>query len=314
MSNENSDDDNIEQAENTEKTSIVPSDTFKLRMEEAQASPPTLVLLMGPLNQIGKQWKVTKDEVLIGRLTDCDIYVDDRSISRRHAVIRKSTERVTIEDMGSSNGTEVMGQKLIANTPVALKDNQQVKMGNVILKFLAEGNIEAKTTQETFDRAQIDPLTQIFNKRAFLEKVDEVFKKSKLTDTSLSCIVFDLDSFTAVNNTYGHSCGDYVLKELAAVVKNQLRGGDFFARYGGEEFVLLVTGGGLRIALELAERLRISIDEHEFNWEGKTLNITISAGVAVLEGHMTHWQELFDIADKASYKSKRNGKNQVSTF
>lgn len=300
--------------EHTESTSIVVSEVFKLKMAEAKASPPTILLLMGPLSMIGKQWAITTDQTLMGRLAECDIFVDDRSLSRKHAVFRRYQDQVFVEDMGSANGTEVNNKKIKTGEATLLKDNDQIKVGQVIFKYLAEGNIEIKTTKETFDRALIDPLTQVANKRAFLEKVEEAFKKAKLTEVALSVIVFDLDNFKKVNDTYGHQAGDYVLKEVARIVKERVRPGDFFARYGGEEFAVLVTGGVLRVGVELAERLRIAIDEHEFAYQGRLLNVSISAGVAVLEENMATWEDLFDKADKASYKSKQNGKNQVSTL
>lgn len=300
--------------ENFDKTSVVPSDTFKLKMEEAKTNPPTLVLLMGPLNQIGKQWKLSTSPMLIGRLPDLEISVDDRSISRKHAQIKVINGKVFIEDLGSSNGTEVNTDKLQAGLTRELIDNEQIKMGNVIFKYLAEGNIEATTNQEAMSRAITDPLTKAYNKLAFLEKVDEIFKKAKLTQVHLSLIVFDLDKFKTLNDTYGHQAGDFVLAELAKVVKQKLRPSDFFSRYGGEEFTILVTGGNLKVSLDLAERLRKAIETYEFMYNGIRLPVTISAGVAGLLPNMEKWEDLFEQADKAAYKSKHEGRNRISTI
>jgi two-component system cell cycle response regulator len=300
--------------ENFDKTSVVPSDTFKLKMQEAKTNPPTLVLLMGPLGQIGKQWKLATSPMLIGRLPDLEISVDDRSISRKHAQIKVLNGKVFIEDLGSSNGTEVNSDKLQAGITRELLDNEQIKMGNVIFKYLAEGNIEATTNQEQMSRAITDPLTKAYNKLAFLERVEEVFKKAKLTQVTLSLIVFDLDKFKTLNDTYGHQAGDFVLFELAKVIKQKLRPSDFFSRYGGEEFTILVTGGNLKVSVELAERMRKAIETHEFMYNGIKLPVTISAGVASLLPNMEKWEELFEQADKAAYKSKHEGRNRVSTI
>lgn len=300
--------------ENFDKTSVIPSDTFKLKMEEAKTNPPTLVLLMGPLSQIGKQWKLVSSPMLIGRLPDLEISVDDRSISRKHAQIKMINDKIFIEDLGSSNGTEVNSEKLQAGLTRELIDNEQIKMGNVIFKYLAEGNIEATTNQEAMSRAITDPLTKAYNKLAFLEKVDEVFKKAKLTQVTLSLIVFDLDKFKTLNDSFGHQAGDFVLSELSNVVKQKLRPSDFFSRYGGEEFTILVTGGNLKVSVDLAERLRAAIENHQFIYNGTRLPVTISAGVASLLPNMEKWEDLFEQADKAAYKSKHDGRNRVSTI
>ena len=227
---------------NFDKTSIIPSDTFKLKMEEAKANPPTLILLMGPINQIGRQWKLTASPMTIGRLSNVEVSVDDRSMSRKHAAVTVKNGQSYIEDLGSSNGTEVGMNKLVPGNPIELRDNDQIKAGNVIFKYLAEGNIEATTNKETFDRGLTDALTKINNKLAFLEKVEETFKKAQLTEVNLSLIVFDLDKFKSINDTYGHQAGDFVLQEISKLIKSKLRPSDFFARYGGEEFTILVVG------------------------------------------------------------------------
>lgn len=300
--------------ENLDKTSIIPSDTFKMKMEEAEDAPPSLVLLMGPINLIGKQWTLNNPENLMGRSVESAIFVDDRSISRKHAMLRVNGVTVTIEDLGSSNGTVVDGNKLHPANQMVLTDNVQIKAGNVIFKFLEKGNIEAVTNQASYDRSQIDALTQIYNKRAFLEKMEETFKRAKLMEIPLSLIVFDLDKFKNVNDTYGHQAGDFVLKQLSTLVKQQLRPGDFFARFGGEEFTLLLGGTEKSIALDVAERIRATIERFDFRYEGTKLPVTVSLGVSALEKSMEKWEDLFELADKASYQSKQNGRNRVSSF
>ncbi|MGE3975812.1 MAG: GGDEF domain-containing protein, partial [Bdellovibrionales bacterium] len=106
-----------------------------------------------------------------------------------------------------------------------------------------------------------------------------------------------------------------VLKELATVIQTQLiRTGDFFARFGGEEFVLLMAGCPLKRAVEIAERIRSTIEKHNFIFEGTKLVVTISVGVATLESDMVTSNLLFEKADQACYVSKKSGKNRVSTI
>jgi two-component system, cell cycle response regulator len=302
-------------SEDSDRT-VVAHDTFKLRLQEAGKAPPSLVLVVGPIEHMGKQWYLDKGDLIIGRNPNCQIYVQDPSLSKNHARVMAVGAQVMIVDLGSTNGTEVAGDKLQPNSPRALLNNDLIKVGNALFKFLEKGNIETVSLQKTYDRTQIDPLTEIYNKAAFLAKSEELFKRAMLTETPLSMIVFDIDDFKMVNDTYGHQAGDYVLKELASVIQNNLiRQNDFFSRFGGEEFVLLLAGSPLKRAVEIAERIRSTIAQHPFNFEGKQpLKITISLGVATFEATMTTAQQLFEKADQASYVSKRTGKNRVSTI
>ncbi len=116
-----------------------------------------------------------------------------------------------------------------------------------------------------------------------------------------------------VNDTHGHPAGDYVLKEVAKVVKNKLiRGNDFFARAGGEEFCLLLAGSELKQAEEVAERIRATIEAQKFVFEGTHIPITISVGVAGYDPSDSNWTEIYERADKALYHSKNSGRNCVS--
>ena len=142
----------------------------------------------------------------------------------------------------------------------------------------------------------------------------ESFKRAKLLKVPMSIAVFDIDHFKKCNDTFGHAAGDFVLKELAAVIGTKLiRTDDFFARYGGEEFVVLLFGSSLPQAIEIGERLRVTIESHNFVYQGIKIPLTISVGVSTKEGEMVVWDELFKKADGALYTSKRNGRNRVTS-
>ncbi|PIT99671.1 MAG: GGDEF domain-containing protein [Bdellovibrionales bacterium CG10_big_fil_rev_8_21_14_0_10_45_34] len=298
-----------------DKTSVVDSDTLKLRLHEATNAPPAFVLLMGPAQQMGKQWAISKEESTIGRTLEADIFVDDRSVSRRHAKLIFREGEVFIKDINSANGTEVEGQRIEPEVLVVLKNNQQVKTGNVIFKYLAEGNLEIVSNRDRYDKSRLDPLTQIFNKGALLSTGEEVFKRAKTMGVALTVVVFDLDNFKFLNDTWGHQAGDIVLKEMSALIKRKvIRGEDFFARFGGEEFCLVLLGSDQRQGVEIGERIRSTVEKFDFEYRGEKMPVTISVGVASLDPSMTSWSQLFDKSDQASYLSKKNGKNRVSTL
>ncbi len=296
-----------------DKTSIVQSDTFKVRLAQADQAPPCLVLLVGPSNQVGRQWPIEKPDTIIGRAATSNVHVDDRSVSKSHAKLLLSNGEVSIVDLESTNRTVLNSKVITPLQPVRLKNNDQIKTGNIIFKFLERGNIETVSVAQTFDRGQLDPLTGVFNRGALNAGAVEFFNKSRMLGLPFNIIVFDIDFFKKVNDNYGHPAGDYVLKEIARIVRDTLiRGGDVFARYGGEEFCLLLLGSEVKRAQEIGERIRRTIEEHVFEFEDQKMPITISAGLATIQDADQSWQDIFNRADKALYDSKHGGRNRVT--
>ncbi|MCB0350424.1 MAG: GGDEF domain-containing protein [Bdellovibrionales bacterium] len=297
----------------TDKTSVVQSDTFKVRIAEAGQSPPCLVLLVGPSNEVGRQWAIEKTDYVIGRAHMAHVHVDEKSLSKSHAKLIMSGGEVSIIDLESTNKTVVNSKILTPLQPQKLKNNDQIKTGNIIFKFLEKGNIETVSVAQTFNKALIDKLTGINNRGALDVQGVEVFNKSRLLGSPMSIIVFDIDHFKKVNDSYGHQAGDYVLKDLAHVVRdNLIRGNDYFARYGGEEFCLLLLGSPIKQVEEIGERIRRTIQDHRFIFEGAELPITISVGISTIQETDKSWSDIFARADKALYDSKHGGRNRVS--
>ena len=128
------------------------------------------------------------------------------------------------------------------------------------------------------------------------------------------CIMVDIDHFKRVNDTWGHQCGDVVLKEVAKILKNEKRESDLLARYGGEEFVLLLCGIGPEDAKKSAERLRAAVENHRFAWNDTIIPVTISLGLASKQGEFIgKIDELIAESDKYLYIAKEAGRNQVTS-
>ncbi len=299
--------------EDLEETSVLTSETLKAVLDNASKSPATLVLLVGPASSIGKQWQLSGENLVVGRSSSNSIYIDDRSVSKSHAKFVLAGNDILIMDLESTNKTIINSQVIPPLTTVKLKNNDQIKVGNVIFKFLEKGNLEAISAQKSFDRSQLDALTGAYDKGALLAYAPEAIKRSDLINMPLSLIIFDIDHFKKVNDTYGHVSGDYIIKEIARLVKDKLiRSEDFFARFGGEEFVLVLLATDIAISGSVAERVRATIEAYSFYFEGARIPITISVGLAVRKPNGMSWDQLFEKADAALYKSKNRGRNQVS--
>lgn len=279
--------------------------------KEAENKPACLLVVGGDLN--GTLFDLLDGETTIGRNPDCTIPLDFGGISRKHFKVNVSNLDVTITDLGSSNGTFVNNQKI--QVPTQLNKADMIKIGEIALKFLPKGDTERLTYDKLHLEASTDGLTGCFNKSYFNNKLDLEVKKSKVTGTPLSLIIFDLDHFKKLNDNWGHDAGDYVLKEKAKLLRdNGIRKGDTFARYGGEEFVVLLPNTNLKQAFEIAERLRKIIEDYNFVYEGQKLPVTASIGVADYRQGVNTGTDLFKRADSAVYKSKEGGRNQVNFY
>lgn len=297
----------------SEKTSIVTGETFSGRMKAADEAPPALMILVGPQGYVGKQFPLTNSEYIVGRATECTIHLDDRSVSRNHARLMIVGPDVTISDLGSANKTKVNDTVLVPMVPCRLNNNDRIQVGNVIFKYLEKGSLETVANKELNEKADKDALTGANSRRALEERGPELMRRAETLNENLSVIVFDIDFFKKINDKYGHAAGDYVLRELGQVVATRVtRSQDFFARFGGEEFVIILVGAPVKPASEVAERIRIAIEAHNFVFEGAKIPVTISCGVAARMGDENVWESLFKRADDALYQSKQNGRNRVT--
>ncbi|HEV2718770.1 MAG TPA: diguanylate cyclase [Thermoanaerobaculia bacterium] len=157
-----------------------------------------------------------------------------------------------------------------------------------------------------------DGLTKLYNHRYFQDELARAFEESQRYQRPLSLTIIDIDFFKKVNDTYGHAVGDEVLKEVARIFQDSIRATDLAARYGGEEFAVMMPETELHDALTFAEKIRTLIEESAFRTAAGPLHATVSLGVAAVPRTKIHTaKELIVAADKALYRAKRGGRNQV---
>ncbi len=167
---------------------------------------------------------------------------------------------------------------------------------------------ERKKQEESFRQlAETDFLTNIYNRRIFLHFLKVEINKAQRYSKKFSLIMFDIDHFKAVNDTYGHNVGDYVLKAIVDVIKKYIREADIFARYGGEEFIIIQPETAIEGAKVYAEKMRTIIEQTNF---GKVKKITISVGVTMFNENDTI-ESITKKVDDALYKAKNKGRNRV---
>ncbi|MFH1768223.1 MAG: GGDEF domain-containing protein [Candidatus Omnitrophota bacterium] len=159
-----------------------------------------------------------------------------------------------------------------------------------------------------------DSLTQIYNRRYFMERFYEEFERAKKFSLPLSFLMVDIDYFKKINDTYGHIVGDVVLREIARILKDSIRTIDFVARMGGEEFAVILTETNKKNTLAVAKRIVKEIASSKLKAFDETLKVTISIGAASYPENTADSDMLIEVADKALYQAKESGRNRVSWF
>lgn len=237
----------------------------------------------------------------------------------------KPMEEITLnaEDVLLHTKTLIVDQPKIGgivgigvNADVADDDTLRLVMDSILSTMLnVVGSVKAihKFTRDMEYYATRDPLTDLYNRRVFSELFEYEVARATRHGYQFALLVIDLDNFKLVNDNYGHAVGDRYLQAIAHAIKSNLRTGDIFARYGGDEFVLLLPDSSGPAAVALAERLIEVADElHVPSGDGdKTINGSLSIGMAMYPLHADNTKDLFLFADSMMYKAKQAGKQQI---
>jgi diguanylate cyclase (GGDEF)-like protein len=265
------------------KDSTVVTVISKTPSPESSSREACLVVINGV--DLGKKYGLVQSSTMIGRSSKVDIQIDEDSISRNHAVIEKREDEFIIRDLESTNGTYVNDRSVQQHS---LRDGDQIKIGSTIFKFLSGSNIESAYHDEIYQLTTTDGLTGAYNKRYFLKEMEREMSRSIRYDRDLSLIMCDIDHFKDTNDNYGHLAGDYVLKQVAQLMQDNIRRDDIFARYGGEEFTILLPEVPKQEAIKIAEKLRQLVESRRFVFDEFDIPVTISLGVADLQEYLEH--------------------------
>ena len=168
--------------------------------------------------------------------------------------------------------------------------------------------------QELQRLSSTDHLTGLFNRGHWEEMLRQDYARHRRYERNAALVMFDIDHFKKINDSYGHQAGDAVIQQTAELVRQSTRDADIAGRYGGEEFVVLLPDTDSEGALTFAERLRQSIEAHEVVHEGRSIRFTVSLGIADLSEPTNGYAQLIERADIALYSSKASGRNQVTLY
>ncbi len=270
---------------------------------------PCVTVLTG--SSTGHVFSLEPGRNVIGRGSEVEIQLADDGISRRHACVVLG-ETATVDDLESRNGTYVNGIRITG--PTSLGDGDKIQIGATsVLRFAYHDNLDQSFHENLLSSALRDPLTQLYNKRYLMDRLDSELKFARRHETALTVLMLDLDHFKRVNDTDGHLAGDAVLLNIAGTLLRAVRNEDVVARFGGDEIVVILRAISIDRGVQLAERLRTLVERTLTSHRGVAIATSISVGAAGFPSTPAQTvEQLLEAADQALYRAKHAGRNRVS--
>ena len=270
-------------------------------------APACIVVISG--DRLGRRIDIDRRRIVVGRSEDADLCIPHGSVSRRHCEFWRDGTRYHVRDLGATNPLRVND---LTVEQAELDDGDHIAVGECLLKFISPQSVEARYHAEIHQLATNDALTELPNRRHFIEAVDKEIARSARLGLPLAMCIVDIDHFKHINDQFGHIAGDDALRQMALILRGFVRSGDIAARIGGEEFaVVLPETTAEDAAATFAETLREAIAQATFTLHGEVRKITVSVGIAgMCPGRETR-STLMHAADAALYRAKDEGRNCV---
>ena len=291
-----------------ERTAIVSLSELRTSPRKLSKDRHLLVRVKGA--ELGRVSRLPPEPFRIGRSQDCELWLGDDGVSRKHARIFQEGTTYLIEDTESANGTFVQGQRISRQV---LRDGDVIQFGpTAVFRYTVTDESQEALLQQLYDASVTDALTGAHNREHFDTQLRAELSYARRHNTDVSLVIFDADHFKKVNDTYGHQVGDAVLMQIANVVRGTVRSEDVFARYGGEEFALVLRGIDIEGCGAVADRLRERIAALKIQTDRGPLSVTVSAGCTSLTTTAEKTPEgMIAAADRRLYGAKHAGRNRV---
>ena len=226
-------------------------------------------------------------------------------------VISGSISVLSIPILLKNNITGMITLEEFSNNKFSLNSQKILKM---VAEILGTSIYWQNEYENIFQDAIKDGMTGLLNHKTFIDRAFGELERANRFQNNLVVLMYDLDKFKRVNDTLGHPYGDYVIKKVSQIMKDNVRSIDLVSRYGGEEFAIVLVNPTPDMAIVVAKRIIDSVASYNFSFNGKEVRMTISAGLSSYPSDAKDMYELLDYADKGLYKSKKSGGNSITIF
>lgn len=291
-----------------ERTAVV--NAADLRAPRSRRSKHHL-LVHAQGTEMGRVRLLEGAQVLVGRSVESALVLTDDGVSRRHALFTLEGPTYSVKDLGSANGTFVQGVRVIGTR--ALSDGDQIQVGpTALLRYTVTDEDQRALLEQLYATSVTDALTGARNRDYMESLLASEISYAKRHGSHLAFVLFDLDHFKKINDTYGHPAGDAVLIAVATAIRAEARKEDSLCRYGGEEFALVLRDIDSVGARTMGERVRSVIEGLNVTHDGRAIPVTASVGVSTLrEVPEATSMNVVKLADRRLYRAKELGRNRV---
>ncbi|NVJ61869.1 MAG: diguanylate cyclase [Gammaproteobacteria bacterium] len=290
---------------------VLEQESNRIRFESALENGQTMPLFyrdIDPKNDLAGWCVVIGEEILL------------RQYSDRFAFLSQSNEPVVGGKMQSviylpirSRSNKMLGCLTIQSVKVDMFSDDDVDFIRTITNYAGIALDNIISHEELKRMSSTDYLTNLPNRRSFLESSQYLISVAKRSNTAISVAMADIDHFKQFNDQYGHDCGDFVLQKVASLFRMLLREQDIVARWGGEEFIFMLPNTAIEGGVIVLEKLRKKLEEQEFDYDGKQLSISATFGISFLSPAID-LETVIDQADLALYDGKNAGRNCVQVY
>lgn len=263
------------------------------------------------IDPINKQTIITKNDNIKTVKSNCYDFWKNKSSCKNCISMRAYIHQDTFTKFEYNDGKIFF----VIATPIKFhKKEYVVEMIKEI--FIEDLNIHGKGDLRELinnlnEKIVIDDLTNIYNRRYISERLPMDINNSIKIKKPLTIVIADVDSFKKVNDAYGHVMGDIVLKDTSKLIKDCLsKSEDWVGRYGGDEFIIVLYNTDRKDVFKTVENIRAKIEDHKFNYIGKSINVTLSLGVCTVNSY-ADFDRIMEMLDENLYKAKKNGKNSI---
>ena len=273
----------------------------------------TIVVVQGSEADLGAHTRI-ETRIVIGRDPKAELSLTDPGASKQHVAIEvvehvDDQKTYQLHDLSSTNGTHVNGKPVKGIYP--LRDGDKISIGATVLRFVLADAIDAAFHAQVDAMLSTDELTGLLAHRRFDAALEEAVCTAQKKNTPLTLLALDVDGLKAINDAHGHAMGAFTIGQVGRLVSEVLGTRGVATRFGGDEFVAFLPTCAEEASVKIAEELRERVASEHFMREGIIVRVTVSIGLASYPARAASAKELFEAADRALYRAKARGKNQV---
>jgi diguanylate cyclase (GGDEF)-like protein len=270
----------------------------------------SLVVVQGAEADLGTH-VVCDRPIVMGRDPEVELPLRDGSASRRHCQVERDDANGSflLRDLGSTNGTHVNGKRVEGTWQ--LTEGDKIFLGASIVKFTYTDELDVEYMAKVDNMVSTDALTGLLSRRKFDAAFRAAIDTARSEGAPLAVLVMDMDGLKRINDTYGHEMGGHCIIQMAQAMREVLGSHGEICRYGGDEFVSFLPATDKVGARRLAEAVCAAVTGRNFSKDGVTVSPTLSIGVSAQPDDGDTYEQLFQAADRALYRAKAGGKNQV---